>query len=784
MIPFPNPQTHAMASLRIKILLILVFFLCAVGSVSFGVGSYLFHRSLVDFEQIATASQLARVESGFLQDVDALGRITADNAVWDDAVQYMQQPNPVFLEKTFPLESLKNIEVNIVLFFNPDGSMHSSVDARGGKRGILRADDDVVQSIRLALLDSARMQRVGGGNLKLWVSDKPMVAGFSPVRGIDPGAVNVGWLVMVRVLDEPMLRSLAQMTGSQFHVANALAPVPAGVISKVLTDSLGGSALRLDVLRQEGLGQQRQTGFLVLLLNALVLVAIAAVGAVLLFDRLIFKRLTLFADKARGLMGAQGGEVREWPVQGSDELDVLATALNDMVADLEQSRNQLMLDVRTDSLTGLGNRRLLLEKLEHFLGLRQRQGSHANLNIAVLLIDIDDFKIINDSLGHEAGNFLLKEIAHSLQNMVRASDVVARLGGDEFALIFAASNDELGVDQFASRVQKNISMPRDFNGSVLTVSASIGIAIATATSDHDSLLRNADLAMYASKAAGKGRHSFFNDVMLVNVQERMVLEQQLRECLRLDELEVWFQPIIDLRTNEVAMFEALARWPLVGGGYCPPDRFIPVAEESSLIHQLGADVARKVVAAMPALRALNPSHIVNINLAPKQLMSKQMVQQMCALFDGAGLPRACIHFELTESALANDANYAMEQLNALAQAGFHLHLDDFGTGYSSLHRLRSMPFSTLKLDRSFVILMGNGDDRIARVIIALAQQLGMDVIAEGIETAQQQAQLMALGCHLIQGYYYAKPMPLDQLLRWLQDREQARFAPTGAGPIA
>lgn len=763
-----------MASLRIKILLILVLFLCAVGSVSFGVGSYLFNQSLVDFEQRATASQLARVETGFVQDVDALVRITVDNALWEDAAQYMQRPAPAFLEKTFTLESLKNLDVNAVAFFTLNGRLHSGVDARSGQRTSLRADDSLVQGIGAALQQPNLPQRAGGGNLKLWVAGRPVVAGFSPVRGSEPGAVKTGWLVMVRVLDEPVLRTLVQTTGSQFHIAQAVSPVPtdtqSGVVSKALTDSLGNSALRLDVVLQEGLDQQRHTGFLILLVNAVVLVAIAAVGAVLVFDRLIFKRLALFAAKARGLQGTHEGVVHEWPVQGSDELDALALALNDMVADLDQSRNQLMLDVRTDSLTGLGNRRLLLEKLEHFLGLRQRQGAQANLSIAVLLIDIDDFKIINDSLGHEAGNFLLKEIAHSLQTMVRASDVVARLGGDEFALIFAANNDELGVDQFASRVQKTISKPRDFNGSVLTVSASIGIAIATATSDQDSLLRNADLAMYASKAAGKGRHSFFQDVMLANVQERMVLEQQLRECLRLDELEVWFQPIMDVRTNQVAMFEALARWPLAGGGYCPPDRFIPVAEESGLIHQLGADVARKVVAAMPALRALNPHHIVNINLAPKQLMSKPLVQQMCALFDGAGVPRACIHFELTESALASDANYATAQLDALAQAGFHLHLDDFGTGYSSLHRLRSMPFSTLKLDRSFVILMGNGDDRIARVIVSLAQQLGMDVIAEGIETAEQQAQLMALGCHLIQGYYHAKPMPIGQLLQWLQDR--------------
>ncbi len=763
-----------MMSLRTKILLILVLFLCTVGSIGFGVGAYLLNQSLNDFEQRSAASQFARVEAGLDQDVDALVRTTVDNAVWDDFAQYFAAPDPHFLEKVFSLESLKNIKVDAVAMFTLDGRLHSSVDTTGGQRGTLSAESELVRSIQAALMQPSAQGLRAGGNLKLLVNGKPMLAGISHVRGSAAGSPNVGWLVMVRSLDGASLQSLVHTTGSGFHVVAADQSSATHdsheALSKVLTDTLGASPLRLDVVKQAGLDSQRRTGFLILLVNAIVLVTIAIVGVLLVFDRMILKRLTLFAVKARDLQNATPGVAHEWPVHGTDELDALASALNDMVADSARARNQLMHDVRTDSLTGLGNRKLLLEKLEHFLGLRKRQAKPATLSIAVLLIDIDDFKIINDSLGHEAGNYLLKEIAYSLQNMVRASDVVTRLGGDEFALIFAADNDQLGIDQFATRVQKTISKPRSYNGSILTVSSSIGIAIATDTSDHDSLLRDADLAMYASKAGGKGRHSFFQDVMLANVQERMVLEQQLRECLRQDELEVWFQPILDVRTNEVAMFEALARWPLAGGGYCPPDRFIPVAEESGLIHQLGADVARKVVDALPALRALNANHIVNINMAPKQLMSKLMVQQMCALLDDAGLPRTCVHFELTESALASDADYACSQLDALVQAGFHLHLDDFGTGYSSLHRLRSMPFSTLKLDRSFVVLMGNGDDRIARVIITLAQQLGMDVIAEGIETAEQHAMLIALGCHLIQGYYHARPMPLPKLLQWLHDR--------------
>jgi diguanylate cyclase (GGDEF)-like protein len=497
---------------------------------------------------------------------------------------------------------------------------------------------------------------------------------------------------------------------------------------------------------------------------------LGALAVVFLLDRLVLKRLGRFAQLARSQRSTDLDLMQQWPVQGQDELDELALSLNTMMEALGKARSGLERDVRTDALTDLGNRRMLHEQLDQLLAMRQRQ---PGLTLAVLLIDLDDFKLINDSLGHAAGDFLLTSIARSLEKLIRSSDVVVRLGGDEFALLYVAQDDELGVRHFAERVQETIAQTREYQGSYLTVSCSMGICYAHGPSTNkDDLLRNADLAMYDAKRAGKGRYSFYSESMLGNVQERMLLEQRLRECLRLDELEVWFQPIVDARTGAAPMMEALARWPL-DGGFCPPDKFIPIAEECGLIVALGMAIANKVAAALPVLLALNPYTVVNINLSAKQLMVTTLVEDMCELLDRQGIPRSCVHFELTESAVAKDAELAERQLQLLAEAGFHLHLDDFGTGYSSLHRLQSLPFSTLKLDRSFVTLLGRGDAHIAKVIMALANELGVGVIAEGIETEQQRDALMALGCHWMQGYWFGRPMPLPQMLDWLQSRPGA-----------
>lgn len=755
-----------MNSLRLRILGVLALLLCVVGAASFVASSALMDRSLAAYEERAGVDQFLRVDLGLNQEVSALMRTSLDYGFWDESARHLQKANPQFLREIFTIDALRNLDVDYVAFLTLDGRLHSSVDVRRGMLESLRDSDPVVVDAMGAVLGLPLAVREQGGHFKMWLNGGPVLLGFSPVRLRDTGAPTVGWVVMGREWNPDRLSRLMQLTGSRFHLQSQTNAAPTGAPG-TLADSGGTSALRLVVDAPQALAAQKSTGKQLLLANALVLVVLGVLAVVVLLDRLVLKRLGQFSQLARSQRSTHAAALQPWPVRGNDELDDLALSLNTMVSALDAAHKGLERDVRTDALTDLGNRRLLYEQLDHLLALQRRQ---PELTLAVLLIDLDDFKLINDSLGHEAGDFLLVEVARSLQQLVRASDVVVRLGGDEFALLYVAHEDTLGVRRFAERVQETIAQTRVYQGSNLTVSCSIGVSYATGQSDKDSLMRNADLAMYDAKQLGKGRCSYYVESMLGNVQERMLLEQQLRECLRLDQLEVWFQPIVDVRTGAAPMLEALARWPLGDGSFCPPAKFIPVAEESGLIIALGMAIARKVVAAMPALLALNPQLIANINLSAKQLMSATLVEEMCALVDSQGVPRSCVHFELTESAVAKDVELAGQHMHALAQAGFHLHLDDFGTGYSSLHRLQTLPFSTLKLDRSFVIQLGQGDARIAKVILALGTELGMDVIAEGIETGLEHSRLRDLGCHFMQGYWFARPMPLAQVLEWLEGR--------------
>lgn len=757
-----------MSSLRLRILGVLTLLLCLVGAASFTASSTLLDRSLAAYEERAGLDQFLRVDLGLHQEVDALMRTVLDYGVWDESAHHLQQANPQFLWRIFTTDALRNLDVDYLAFLTLDGHLHSSVDVRRGLVESLRDNDPALADAMAEVFAVPLAVRERGGHFKMWLNGGPVLLVFSPVRLREVGAPAVGWIVMGREWNSARLSQLMQLTGSRFSLQAADRVAPVG-LPGILADSSGASALRLVVDAPQALKAQKTTGKNLLLANALVLVVLGMVAVVVLLDRLVLKRLGQFSQLARNQRSTDASLLQTWPVRGNDELDDLALSLNTMVSALDAARKGLERDVRTDALTDLGNRRLLYERLDHLLVLQRRQ---PELTLAVLLIDLDDFKLINDSLGHAAGDFLLVEIARSLQQLVRDNDVVVRMGGDEFALLYVAQADVLGVRSFAERVQETIAQTRVYQGSNLTVSCSIGVSYASGQTDKDSLMRNADLAMYDAKQGGKGRCSFYADTMLGNVQERMLLEQQLRECLRLDQLEVWFQPIVDTRTGATPMLEALARWPLEGGGFCPPTKFIPIAEESGLIIALGMAIARKVVVAMPALLALNPQQIVNINLSAKQLMSASLVDEMSGLVDGHGVPRSCVHFELTESAVAQDVVLASERLTALTQAGFHLHLDDFGTGYSSLHRLQALPFSTLKLDRSFVIQLGQGDARIAKVILALGVELQMDVIAEGIETKLEYDRLRALGCHFMQGYWHARPMPLPAMLAWLEARTE------------
>ncbi|HMC67908.1 MAG TPA: EAL domain-containing protein, partial [Mycobacteriales bacterium] len=406
-----------------------------------------------------------------------------------------------------------------------------------------------------------------------------------------------------------------------------------------------------------------------------------------------------------------------------------------------------------DSLTGLSNRALFGDRVQHALG--RRTGTDHPI---LLLLDLDRFKLVNDSLGHAVGDEMLIEVARRLEASVRLGDTVARLGGDEFAILLEDC-EIAAAERQASRVLQALSQPMWINGQQVFATASIGIAVADFTSSGGDLLRNADVAMYRAKAAGGGRFQMFQAAMYEAAARQMELTAAMRRALDRDEFVLHYQPIVDVMTGKVTSMEALARWRHPQLGLLRPKEFIPVAEESGLIVQLGSWVLReacRAAAAWPADMSLN------VNLSGVQLENASVVDDVSSALRESGLEPSRLTLEITESVVMQHSDTNMRRLRKLRDLGVTLAIDDFGTGYSSLSYLRAFPVHELKIDRSFVAAMGGDADSLAlvRTIVQLAGSLSLGVVAEGVETAAQYDALRAIGCDKIQGFYVSRPAPV------------------------
>ncbi|MCX7630833.1 MAG: EAL domain-containing protein, partial [Geminicoccaceae bacterium] len=426
-----------------------------------------------------------------------------------------------------------------------------------------------------------------------------------------------------------------------------------------------------------------------------------------------------------------------------------------------------------DYLTGLPNRVLFDERLAAAVAAAAR-GRGA---LALHCIDLNDFKGINDTLGHAAGDALLREAARRLQSLVRSGDLVARLGGDEFAILQHDAATPAAAAELASRVIAALARPFKIDRQEVFSSASIGIALATGGDlEPGDLLRRADIALFAAKAAGRGSFRFFSPELNARLSERKRIEARLRIALESRSFELAFQPQVALRTGALVGVEALLRWRDPELGLVPPDKFIPVAEDSSQILALGELVLSEACArAARWRRAGLPLGRIAVNLSPAQFAYQDLVDTVARVLRETGLPASALELEITESTLMRDRHGAITTLEALHALGVSVALDDFGTGYSSLSYLKRFPLDKIKIDRSFVSdLPDDPDDvAIARTIITLGKTLGLTVLAEGVETPAQRDFLLREGCDEAQGYLFARPLTAEQLETMLRERRPA-----------
>ena len=436
---------------------------------------------------------------------------------------------------------------------------------------------------------------------------------------------------------------------------------------------------------------------------------------------------------------------------------------------LAQQQAALAHQALHDALTGLPNRVLVAERLEQALARAVPSGSE----VAVLFVDLDHFKFINDSRGHAAGDELLVIVAERLRQVVRADDVVARFGGDEFVVVCQGQAASLEASLVAGRITDALQEPVVVDGQEIFLSASVGIAVADGTGSPESLLRDADVAMYRAKEKGRARCEFFDATMRTGAIEHLEIRSALHRAIERDELRVFYQPVVDLGSGAVVGVEALVRWAHPQYGLVPPASFVPLAEETGLIVAIGAWVLGQSTAQLARWRqrSWGRSLTVNVNLSARQLRQPDLVPTLMATLLQTGVEPGALCLELTETTFMEDARSHRETLAGIRELGVGLAIDDFGTGYSSLTYLKRLPVNVLKIDQAFVRGLGEdaADTAIVKSVIDLAHALGLVVVAEGVETGDQAAHLRELGCDLAQGYFFARPQPAEELERYLDN---------------
>jgi diguanylate cyclase (GGDEF)-like protein len=473
------------------------------------------------------------------------------------------------------------------------------------------------------------------------------------------------------------------------------------------------------------------------------------------------------AERARAEAERERAEQAERHVE---ELNRHIAEQERISSQLKESKEHFRHAAFHDTLTSLPNRALLAENLKFVI---ERAKQHEDYQFAVLFLDLDRFKNVNDSLGHSIGDQLLIAMARRLESCTREADMVARLGGDEFAVLLDGIPDQNEAARMAQRIQEKLQSPFNLSGHEVFTTTSIGIALSSTGYDHpENMLRDADTAMYRAKAQGKACYEIFDKGMHTHAVYLLQMENDLRRAIDREELRVHYQPIVSLDSGQLAGFEALVRWQHPERGFINPSDFIPLAEDTGLIVPLGLWVLRRACEQLGQWQwqsAANRSLFMSVNLSGKQVARPKLVSEIRQVLEETRIDPKYLKLEITESAVMENAETAVQLLRRLKALGVQLSIDDFGTGYSSLGYLHRFPVNSLKVDRSFVGRIGEAAENIeiVRTIISLAENMGMEVVAEGIETLSQLAQLRKLNCQYGQGYLFSRPVDAESVNAWI-----------------
>ena len=551
----------------------------------------------------------------------------------------------------------------------------------------------------------------------------------------------------------------------------------------LVEDNPGDARLVRELLKM-GWGGEFELAHVTTLADALVAVGEADVGCVLLdlslpdadglealdalrdhAPELPIVVLSGLSDELTALRSVQSG-AQDYLIKGRADENMLARAIRYAV-ERKRAETQLLHQALHDPLTDLPNRALFLDRL----GVALARSRRADSLVAVLFIDLDRFKVVNDSLGHTAGDVLLILVAERLREVLSRSETLARFGGDEFTILTEDITSETEAMAMADRVSAALADPFGVEGSEMFLTASIGIALGDESTDPEALVRDADAAMHRAKERGKSRHEVFDEGVRATVMRRLEVEQALHRALDRGEFELHYQPKVSLRGGHVVGLEALMRWKHPERGVVPPAEFIPVAEETGVIVELGAWALDRACAQLADWRPLTGGRPVQmaVNLSARQLRETELLETVSSALARHGIKPAELILEITESLVVEENETTQASFAALEALGVQLAVDDFGTGYASLAALKRFPADLLKIDRQFVAGLGKGatDPAIVSAVIMLGHALDLRVVAEGVETREQLTILTDLGCDLAQGFLFAPPAPPEDIARLL-----------------
>lgn len=731
-------------------------------------------RSFADIEVDAVRRNIERVRRALEAELRQLEVSTFDYAEWDDTYNHVSGRLPEFASASFTRATLNTRRLDLVWMIDGKGRTVTALgidDNEPGGVGPLPANVLSTLQQNLPLLRAQR--RRSESSLKLLrIEDRALAFAATPILRSDGSGPSAGLLVFGRYFGKSEATHLTEMTQVPVEISfldglgsNSPATLPESVREWVATTRGSGD---LFVYPRDSAHLDGHT------------VLADVLGSPLMLLSATVSRDALELGK-RTVMGVIGALVAGFAAVVITLLTILNRTwrLRENAARqrLEQERKLSRL-ARRDVLTGLPNRLHLQRLLPRLIARAGRDES----KLALLYIDLDHFKNINDSLGHGIGDRLLESIAQRLRGSVAADDLVVRMGGDEFVVVTAGLPNVGVVDSIATRIRSELTQAVQIDGVPLSVAPSIGISVFPDDgTTPETLLKHADIALYQAKDRGRGKHLFFTTEMNARLSERLGIERALRKALDLGELSLEYQPSYDLRTAKPISFEALLRWRSAEHGMIPPSRFIPIAEQSGLIVEIGEWVLRRVCRQLAEWQEMHvPLLPVSVNISPRQFEMAGLADKVAALTREFGIGAHLLYFEITETAVMQNSEAQLGALQALRNLGSRILIDDFGTGYSSLSYLKHLPIDTLKIDRAFVrdMAVDQNDYAIVSAIVGIAKSLALHLVAEGIETVEQLECLRKLGCEAGQGFFFSPSISVENCTVLLEKLRAQRTGET------